>query len=280
MSNCFDPTLGAGLRINASNTIVGVKQWNGYTYCFDTSPYLGINISPDVISNGIAAIANNFTYYRFTRIVFRYTPSCPTTTSRTLRLAYVPDGGFINEGFTFTYNGMADFEYNWSTPTWSPCNFVINKVPRSCPAYYQKIGTATAGLRETTQGCLLCQWDATPTADLSVGSLVMDFTVEFFGKSVGQGITVHRDDYQHYLEWRNRTVTPNFHDPATAPETACAVEMPVADDEKFEVVDPTATTTPIAPVNIGAMAPVSSRVALDQIHQVRSATCVPVTKRS
>lgn len=223
MSNCADPVLGPGLRLTASNTVVGVKHWSGYTYCFETSPYWNIGISPDILSNGIAQIAKNFQYYRFTKLVFRYTPSCPTTTSRTLRFAYVPDGAYSTIESQPTFAQAADFEFNWSTASWSPASYTISRVPRSVPAFYNRTGDAAAGLRQTTQGVLIGLTDADPGASLSVGSIVLDFVIELFSKTTNLNFSVSRAEYDEFKNWQSST---NFGASAAASAAAAVPNEP------------------------------------------------------
>jgi hypothetical protein len=210
MANCVDPVLGQGVRISASNTVIGIKHWSGYLYCLAGAGYWYVGISPDVLSNGIAQMAKNFQYYRFTRLVFKYAPSCPTTTSRTLRFAYVPDGGFAAIETQPTFAAAADFEFNWSTSSWSPSTYTIARVPRGVPAYFNRTGDAAAGLRETQQGILIGLIDADPGANLDVGSLVLDFTIEMFAKTTNLNFTISRKEHELFEQWkRGIGVDPN-----------------------------------------------------------------------
>lgn len=246
MSNCSDPILGPGLRLSASNTVTGVSHINGYSYVFPQSPYWHIGISPDILSNGIAQLAKNFQFYRFTRLVFRYSPACPTTTSRTLRFAYVPDGAYGTVENMPTFAGSADFEFNWSTASWSPASYVIARVPRGAPAYYNRTGDAAAGLRETTQGSLIGLIDADPGATLAVGSIVVDFVIELFAKTTNLAFSVNRREYDEFKSWQ----AESKNSPLTATvQTAFDGGLPAAVPD---VPDSGPMTTHPEPIGIGA----------------------------
>ncbi len=246
MSMIRDAQLGPGIRISATNTLAGVKGWSGYTYALDGSPYWAIEISPDIMSNGIAALAAQFTYYRFTSLSFQYCPAVSTATARNVRFAYVPDGAYSVTMSQPTYAGLADFEYNWSTNVWAATSYKIRPVPRGQFAYLNKSAASTGtDRRQTTQGTLLAILDSDPGATLSFGSLIVDFTIEFFGKSTGLGFTLA--EYREYMAWKQSRKNE-------VQEVVRPPSIVIPDDEKSDLVEVrTDQPTPISQLQSGAM---------------------------
>jgi hypothetical protein len=167
---------------------------------FNTTNTVGV--SPDYFGTNIAALADRYNKYRFTKLVFEYVPSIynlidssisSTLTDNQFAFGFVLDG---QSTFTVNYGSITEGQHCMIVPPagWKNRrdNMLTVRIPRNPNPWMWNLNdsTSSASLRQTVQGLFLGEALNSFTAANTFGSIWVHYTVQFNEMVPDQGFTL------------------------------------------------------------------------------------------
>lgn len=158
-----------------------------------------ISVSPDAFGSSLAAMANRYTKYFFTKLQFEYIPYQPNSTDgHGFAFGFVPEGVTTVE-FTVDFSKISQLEHSMVLPMTGflggPWVNTLCVIPsrKANPWYWNEDDTATtAAQRQTIQGQFCGASDSAITNASTWGTIWLTWEIELCDISPDQGFTLKR----------------------------------------------------------------------------------------
>jgi len=225
MRSINDRELGAGINVSGSEVFCSVGAGTTNTSSGILVPQGGVvtalhtmMIGPAAayayngatgVSSDLAVLGISYVHHRFTKLRFRYVPSCPTSTLGNLTFAFSSDirsscwNGAGTRPSNITTAQLSKLMYSVQTVPWQACSITINLPPRSSAGYFCATAQAFAYTADASttlvqgalstptfaeslhdfQGAFWGQSDSsTLAAGIILGKIVLDYSVDMFSR--------------------------------------------------------------------------------------------------